>query len=338
LSAENDEYMNIMVLLQQKWGVPVSDCESTTGWTSPQGTLATAGITANTTPPNANFVEPGSYELKVTGNADSNGQLSAIYTLGSTTDFQNGPANQEYEPGWLQYVSLWIKAYQAGTIRLTLTDVNSKTAHWDTAFTAGLQEYVHNLIGTYTGNDSGFDITQIASIQVGYVSQTQGTALEFHVDGIRVQGPPTYDSFKWCTFSVDTKLGDQVIGVGPIRQLPTRIRGPVPERSETFDPWEIGPVPLTERLKPIAVGYQFIPDGTSARSEGLCKVWRYYTVRELTRILLKNPRALASKGIRYLFTREDLIDDELMTHGLMCRGYIFVDAQHFMNVVRPTPS
>lgn len=315
----------------------ISDAENTTNWTSYTGTLTISTQSVVTTaPPDLNYKEPGSYVIQATGTADSSGNFQIVYTFTATN--LSGDASNEFLSGWLKYFSLWVKPSQTGTFQVKLVDNIGKTAWWNIAATLNTNIYYHNLIGTYTGNDSGFDITNITAVRVGYTGMAANAAATFSVDGLRVQGDPTFDTIYWTTTPIDDLMQKEsptgvipnaIIGIGPPKTYPSRRRGYATKSAEEGELISIGVTPVYVITKPMRLGYQFIAEQISNKSEGKMRFYRDNAYRELRRIILRNPTGFP--GINYMFYKAHAQDDNYVSRPPRAKGYIDCEAIIYKN-------
>jgi hypothetical protein len=319
--------VNLLAMIKEKWGLVINDCEATTGWTVSSGTGTLSVVAVDTASKNANYKEYGSYELKATGTASSGGSFLLTYTLPTVVDF-TGALTSEYATGWISYLSYWVKGMKTGTIRVKLVDGAGKTAYWDNTLTVtapatSQQKYFHLTLASPTASDSGFTLTTISSIIIGYVSRTNGeTSMELHLDGLRIQGDPTFDLFTWTTQPIDDKMLEPTIGVTHPRTFPARRRGYSAEIAEEVRQMTIGPTPLMLIKRPLRIAYQLVSDPLSNRSEGKIRKWRDYIYKELRRIVSKYPTYKAAQGLSYMTYKSHVEDDNFTTRPIRTRGYI----------------
>lgn len=315
----------MLAWLKQRYGILISDCEATTNWTK-YTTGATMTITTSaviTDPKDDNYKEDGDYVIKCAGTADGSGNFEVVYTPSASISF-SGVTADEYISGWLTYFSTWIKTTQAGTFRITLVDNAGKTAYWNITVTAGYQGYKHNLLSTFTTSEGGFDLTKITSIRMGYRGMSASAAATFYVDGLRVQGDPTFDYFNWHTSPTDEQMKENVVVISWGQMAGNRNTGSNPERTDEPDKFGMGPQPIMLSREPVDIGYQIIPDPTSNKSVGLVKEYRVYLYGELDRIIRKHNRDLVLKGIDYIDYYAHVKDDNFRQPPGRARGFFIV--------------
>lgn len=317
----------------------ISDCENTTNWTNyaSNSMAITNQAVSTTSPPDLDYKEPGSNVIQATGTADGSGNFQIVYTM-AATNF-SGAASSEFAASWLQYFSLWIKSSQTGTFKIQLVDAANKQAYWNQSVTASVNKYYNNTIGTYVGNDSGFDITNITTVRLGYTGMAASAAATFRVDGLRVQGDPTFDSLYWTTMPIDDLMQKEsttgvvplsIVAVAPPKTYPTRRRGYSNKQAEEPDPVTIGATPVTAIDRPIRLAYQLIADQSSNKSEGKMRYLRDNLYFELRRIVLRNPTAVS--GVNYLYYLAHAEDDNYVSRPPRAKGYLDLRAEIWRNI------
>jgi hypothetical protein len=332
-----DPLVHILSLLKLRYGILVNQCQATTGWSSYAGTVTIATAAKVVGPTNAaredDYKEEGSYNIEASGTASAGGSFTIAYTPSSSINF-SGTAAEEFQTGWLTYFSAWIKTPKAGTFQIKLVDSSARTAYWNLTVTAGAQKYYHNVIGTYTAHDTGFDITSVASMRFGYTGRTANEAgMEFRVDGPRVQGDPTFDSYGyWGTAPLDDTMVEQCMVVNFAEAFPPRHGRVITMLGDIPIHFDLGPQPTILRRVPVRIGYQMIADPDNKKSQGRARNLRFRAKEETYRILSKYTTDLQSKGITFIYYEEHEMDDDFSTTPIRLRGFHSVRCHMFGNV------
>lgn len=331
----SDEVIHLMELCKDKYGLLINDCEATTNWSvsDGSGSIVTAAVTLSpAASKESNFKELGSLVIRVTGTASAGGKFTIKYDPTGSWNI-NGVAASEYATSWLKYLSLWFKGTKAGNLRVLLTDTGAKTEYWDTTVVANTEGYIHLTLASPTSVDGGFDPTLVDSITIGYTGRTNGeTSMDFRVDGIRVQGDPTFNSMFWTTGPQIERLQEPQVMFGLPKARTLRRAGAPPALGEEPEGVSLGPSPVTLIRRRLRIEYVFVSDKASGRSEGKIRYLRDYFIKEMRRIIEKNSRAKLAQGIDYFEDDIHVDDSRFETDPPICRGYMDVTAYVWRNV------